>query len=141
MKGASREDMPQSAPTDPAIQNTLEGDTVPLAAKPSHARYTPVEDELMVKLRKKRLPWDKIIEFFPGRTKQGLQQRYSNLRTGKTNSDPQRISYTPEEDRLLKRLVEQRNLSWKQIAAYFPGRSSGALQNHYWTKLKTKDTP
>jgi hypothetical protein len=31
-------------------------------------------------------------------------------------------------------------LTWKQIADFFPGRSSGTLQVRYCTKLKAKTT-
>lgn len=37
-------------------------------------------------------------------------------------------------------LKEKKNLTWKQIADFFPGRSSGTLQVRYCTKLKAKTT-
>ncbi|PWY80013.1 Myb-like transcription factor [Aspergillus eucalypticola CBS 122712] len=36
-------------------------------------------------------------------------------------------------------LKENKNLTWKQIADFFPGRTSGTLQVRYCTKLKAKD--
>jgi hypothetical protein len=51
-----------------------------------------------------------------------------------------KLKFTPEDDTLLIDLKEKKNLSWKQIADFFPGRSSGTLQVRYCTKLKAKTT-
>lgn len=40
---------------------------------------------------------------------------------------------------MLVELKENKNLTWKQIADFFPGRTSGTLQVRYCTKLKAKD--
>lgn len=50
-----------------------------------------------------------------------------------------KLKFTPEEDALLVDLKEEKNLTWKQIADFFPGRTSGTLQVRYCTKLKAKD--
>jgi len=50
------------------------------------------------------------------------------------------LKFTPEDDQLLVDLKEKKNLTWKQIADFFPGRSSGTLQVRYCTKLKAKTT-
>ena len=49
-----------------------------------------------------------------------------------------KLKFTPEDDTLLIELKETKNLTWKQIADFFPGRSSGTLQVRYCTKLKAK---
>ena len=49
-----------------------------------------------------------------------------------------KLKFTPEDDQLLIDLKEKKNLTWKQIADFFPGRSSGTLQVRYCTKLKAK---
>lgn len=49
-----------------------------------------------------------------------------------------KLKFTPEDDQLLVELKETKNLTWKQIADFFPGRSSGTLQVRYCTKLKAK---
>jgi hypothetical protein len=49
-----------------------------------------------------------------------------------------KLKFTPEDDTLLVDLKETKNLTWKQIADFFPGRSSGTLQVRYCTKLKAK---
>ncbi|KAF1955133.1 hypothetical protein CC80DRAFT_113096 [Byssothecium circinans] len=51
-----------------------------------------------------------------------------------------KLKFTPEDDQLLVDLKEKKNLAWKQIADFFPGRSSGTLQVRYCTKLKAKTT-
>ena len=51
-----------------------------------------------------------------------------------------KLKFTAEDDQLLILLKEQKNLTWKQIADFFPGRSSGTLQVRYCTKLKAKTT-
>lgn len=49
-----------------------------------------------------------------------------------------KLKFTPEDDALLVELKETTNMTWKQIADFFPGRSSGTLQVRYCTKLKAK---
>ncbi|KAK4896175.1 hypothetical protein LTR49_028175 [Elasticomyces elasticus] len=48
--------------------------------------------------------------------------------------------FTIEDDALLVELKKTKNLTWKQISNFFPGRSSGTLQVRYCTKLKAKTT-
>nr|POE92344.1 hypothetical protein CFP56_70415 [Quercus suber] len=51
-----------------------------------------------------------------------------------------KLKFTSDDDQLLVNLKENKNLTWKQIADFFPGRSSGTLQVRYCTKLKAKTT-
>ena len=51
-----------------------------------------------------------------------------------------KLKFTPEDDQLLVDLKENKSLTWKQIAEFFPGRSSGTLQVRYCTRLKAKTT-
>lgn len=51
-----------------------------------------------------------------------------------------KLKFTPEDDQKLVDLKENKALTWKQIADFFPGRSSGTLQVRYCTKLKAKTT-
>ena len=50
-----------------------------------------------------------------------------------------KLKFTSKDDALLVDLKETKNLTWKQIADFFPGRSSGTLQVRYCTKLKAQD--
>ena len=49
-----------------------------------------------------------------------------------------KLKFSAEEDKMLVELKENKNLTWKQIADFFPGRTSGTLQVRYCTKLKAK---
>lgn len=50
-----------------------------------------------------------------------------------------KAKFTGQDDDLLRILKEQKKLSWRQIADFFPGRSSGTLQVRYCTKLRKKE--
>jgi hypothetical protein len=49
-----------------------------------------------------------------------------------------KLKFSAQEDQMLVELKENKNLTWKQIAEFFPGRTSGTLQVRYCTKLKAK---
>jgi hypothetical protein len=49
-----------------------------------------------------------------------------------------KLKFTQADDELVVDLKENKHLTWKQIAEFFPGRSSGTLQVRYCTKLKAK---
>ena len=44
-----------------------------------------------------------------------------------------KLNFTPEDDQMLVDLKENKSLTWRQIAEFFPGRSSGTLQVRYCT--------
>ncbi|KAK1813172.1 hypothetical protein LTR12_012426 [Friedmanniomyces endolithicus] len=44
--------------------------------------------------------------------------------------------YTEEENALIAKLKEEDGLNWVQIMTYFPKRSKGSLNVHYFTKIK-----
>ncbi|KAJ6038141.1 hypothetical protein N7499_003481 [Penicillium canescens] len=48
--------------------------------------------------------------------------------------------FLPAEDELLIELKEKQSLPWDRIMKHFPGRTRGALQVHYSTKLKDRGT-
>jgi hypothetical protein len=48
--------------------------------------------------------------------------------------------FLPDEDELLIKLKEKRSLPWNRIVKHFPGRTKGALQVRYSTKLKDRGT-
>lgn len=47
-----------------------------------------------------------------------------------------KLKFTLEDDALLVDLWENKNLTWAQIADFFPGRPQSALQVRYYTRLK-----
>jgi len=56
----------------------------------------------------------------------------------KPTSTSRRARYTPADDAKILELKGQ-GLSWVKIAEQFPGRSAGAIQVRYQTKLKTTE--
>ncbi|EMC99887.1 hypothetical protein BAUCODRAFT_119454 [Baudoinia panamericana UAMH 10762] len=64
----------------------------------------------------------------------------AGMPTPRPNPRGPKLKFTAEDDALLIELKETKNLTWKQIADFFPGRSSGTLQVRYCTKLKAKTT-
>ena len=53
-------------------------------------------------------------------------------------SKGRKLKFTPKDDALLLELKQTKNLTWTQIAEFFPGRSAGTLQVRYCTKLKAR---
>ncbi|RMZ25278.1 hypothetical protein D0859_10659 [Hortaea werneckii] len=49
--------------------------------------------------------------------------------------------FTPDENALLVKLKEVDGLSWREITAYFPGRSQNTLGVHYSTKVHKRTVP
>lgn len=73
--------------------------------------------------------------------RQRLASQKSNRITkhkDKSTSTSRRARYTPADDATILRLKGQ-GLSWIEIAEQFPGRSAGAIQLRYYTKLKREE--
>ncbi|KAI7538087.1 hypothetical protein KC331_g10561 [Hortaea werneckii] len=51
-----------------------------------------------------------------------------------------KLKFTAEDDALLLELRETKNLTWRQIAEFFPGRASGLPQVRYGNLLKARTT-
>ena len=51
-----------------------------------------------------------------------------------------KLKFTPEDDALLVELKETKDLTWKQIADFFPAISSVTIQLTNLTKLKATTT-
>jgi hypothetical protein len=64
-----------------------------------------------------------------------LRSQKSKRIKGKPTSTSNRARYTPADDAKILEL-KGRGLSWSAIAREFPGRSAGAIQVRYQTKLK-----
>ncbi|KAA8915763.1 hypothetical protein TRICI_002079 [Trichomonascus ciferrii] len=75
---------------------------------------------------------------------EGTTRRSSVTSTGSGISNTHRAKFSPkpkftaEDDSLLIELNENRKMTWRQIAEYFDGRTAGALQVRYCTKLKPR---
>ena len=62
----------------------------------------------------------------------------SSLQEQATSTRVRHSKFSPEDDKLLRRLKEAECLSWDEIAEQFPERSKGTLQVRYSTKLKRR---
>ncbi len=103
--------------------------------------FTAQEDRLLIKLKEVRgMTWDEIAKHFPEHNSGTLQLRYHQyLRVRKARqSQSIKNTFTPDEDRLLVSLREDRKLMWKEIVQYFPGRSSGTLRSRYHRVLRDR---
>jgi hypothetical protein len=76
--------------------------------------------------------WKLIAEFMPNRTARQCRERYINYLAPNINKD----DWTPAEDELLLRLVQQLGHKWTLIAQIFPGRTDVHLKNRYCAYLK-----
>ncbi|KAK4243485.1 hypothetical protein C7999DRAFT_44716 [Corynascus novoguineensis] len=88
---------------------------------------------------KVQFTWDPCAEHGAGRHCPARQK--SNRITehkDKPTSTSRRARYTPADDAKILRLKVQ-GLSWIEIAEQFPGRSAGAIEVRYHTKLKTAE--
>ncbi len=98
--------------------------------------YTQDEDQCLEQLKRQGLKWDKIIEYFPGRTMNALQKRWSTLKVELGLGAPKN-RFTPEEDQRLIQLKEQ-GLPWAKIAESFEGRTVKALEHRWYDYLMPK---
>ena len=67
------------------------------------------------------------------------RQKSKGITKDKPTSTLNRARYTPADDAKILRLKGQ-GLSWSAIAKQFPGRSPGAIEVRYHTKLKTNSS-
>lgn len=117
----------------------------------SRARYTPAEDDMILRLREDdKLGWQDIAKQMPERTLASIQRHYSrdigpygrgrsstprgSPAPGKAPVRPQK--YTKEEDDKLMRLRDDEDLDWQDIAQQFPDRSASSLENRYYYKVR-----
>ncbi|KAJ5131011.1 uncharacterized protein N7515_007050 [Penicillium bovifimosum] len=91
---------------------------------PSNARISRVQDSGRSKETKE--PIDLSFLNMPG-----LPERFPEPKVSKTR-------FGKKEDSVVVTLKEQFNLSWKQIAWFFPGRQPGTLQVRYCNLLKVR---
>ena len=94
---------------------------------------TTDEEQLLLKLRQEQeRPWREIIEYFPGRKLKYIQARYYTLRETKQEESPKDLrAWTDEEKEILLDL-RKTGQSWREIAKDLPGRSVGAIIDHYY---------
>lgn len=103
--------------------------------------WTVADEELLLELRKQRIPWSEMEEYFPGRSWSALQQKYYVLinKAGK-RPNAKSTGWTTAEEDLLFVLVKA-NRSWTQIGSYFPGRNGKQAYEHYRYITKGRSAP
>lgn len=141
-------DGPVSAPEPPDILYPMHGDHPSSLPSAGHNYPSPVSLPLPQHHHHHRLPPQALTlsgthglgpgsPAFPGGTPSLVGQPGMPDPAPRPNGP--KLKFTSEEDALLVDLKEDKNLTWKQIADFFPGRTSGTLQVRYCTKLKAKD--
>ncbi|KAI1315069.1 hypothetical protein F5Y16DRAFT_406984 [Xylariaceae sp. FL0255] len=92
--------------------------------------------------------WDSCPKYGGAGEDQSTENQRPSSRSKKGASAKQRRArkdtFAPDEDKYLSELKEKLRLPWKEIherfTESFPGRSRGALQVRYCTKLKRRDS-
>lgn len=151
----------QSGPSTPEQDGQSTAHTQRSASQESavtpRSRFTPEEDALLKRLKEvSKLKFPDIVKHFSGRTYTELRHRYYDhlatpeakrqygTRTPKqsTNASPTtpHIPFTPEEDALLKSLIEVSKRKFDHIAKQFPGRTPAVLNYRYYTHLAAPET-
>ena len=96
----------------------------------TQGRFSDIENELLLELRKANMPWDEMVEWFSERSMRTLQYQYRALKS----STPKRAAsprlWTPEEEKKLLELGD-RGFSWEEMAKFIPGRTPFAVREHY----------
>lgn len=98
--------------------------------KKSHkAKFTAEEDAKLKKLVNLNGPnnWYQISLNFVNRNPRQVKERWEYYLSPNVNNGP----WTPEEDFLLVRKVNELGTKWKLIAQYFIGRTNTACKNRF----------
>ena len=103
-------------------------------------QWSSEEDRLLLKLREERMSWAEIRKFFPERSWGALSIRYYIQDPSAKKSPKKTKPWAREEDELLLELIGV-NVSWKEIAENFPGRSVSLVRGLYRYLTKGTSAP
>ena len=91
-------------------------------------RFSQAEDEKLKQLVDSfGLNWNKISKKFPDKTKRQLKDRWMYYLNPSLLSAP----FTPDEDYLLEKKLQEIGPKWRKITQFFPGRTDVALKNRW----------
>ena len=92
-------------------------------------RFSKGEDELITKLVNEfgENSWHKISSLVQNRTPRQCKERWLNYLKQGINKTP----WKKEEDELLIKKADELKKSWREIAAFFNGRTTVDLKNRY----------
>ena len=95
------------------------------------SRWTVAEELLLMKLRdEENMPWSEVAAQFPGRTYEASSAKYYILKGPPSKTRGRYRDWTDEEEELLMKLASM-DMSSKERAEKFSGRSETALRVHY----------
>jgi len=97
--------------------------------------WTPKEDAQLIELMKKYgQSWAMISSVMEGRTGKQIRDRYLNkLRPNIKCGD-----WSPQEDELLVKLLNEVGNRWSLIANQLPGRTEGQVKNRFYSSIKKR---
>ena len=106
-------------------------------------KWTAEEEERLMELREKQVPWNEVVKSFPERNWKALVTKYNRLAQDPSAPKTERAKlWTPEENQRLLELKETgASRSWGEIAESFPGRSQTAVKSHYASLTKDRSVP
>ncbi|CAN6626836.1 hypothetical protein TRVA0_011S00540 [Trichomonascus vanleenenianus] len=120
---------PPQHPQGPEMLSSMPATTAPSPMEPNYLPYAPI-----------------VAQASPTSTHYASATTASNRHPSRspsvTAARPKiapKPKFSPEDDNLLIELKENRKMTWRQIAEHFDGRTAGALQVRYCTKLKSRN--
>lgn len=98
----------------------------------NHKKWTPEEDELLIKLAKmfNERNWKEIQKSFPKKTTLQCFTRYKRIRPGLIKG-----SWSPEEDEYIIQLVKLHGKHWSKIEKYLTTRNGKQIRERYLNVL------
>ena len=96
-------------------------------------KFTPVEDMILVEQVTLcgNKGWKSIAEKIPGRNGRQCRERWVNYLSPDVSKRP----WSREEDELIKELVLERGMRWKNMKSFFKERTDVMIKNR-WAKIK-----
>ena len=109
--------------------------------------WTDDEEELLIELRGRQMPWDEILKSFPDRTWLALKSKHDRLTQDiPPTTSPRRMPWTEREDEILLDLIEKnkdknkKRVQWRKIAGKIaenlPGKTVNGAKRRYQILVK-----